>query len=75
MGVDFGDVQNDGWQDLYVVNGVPITQEFASNNFFHNQQGKSFIQAQDEFGLNDHDHSSSYTYLDIDLYDFPILLY
>ncbi len=62
----FGDLDNDGWLDLYVVNGVPITQEFASNNFFHNQQGKSFIQAQDEFGLNDHDHSSSYTYVDID---------
>ena len=62
----FADLDNDEWQDLYVVNGVPITQEFASNNFFHNQNGKSFINAQDEFGLDDHDHSSSYTYIDID---------
>ena len=38
----FADLDNDEWQDLYVVNGVPITQEFASNNFFHNQNGKSF---------------------------------
>ena len=62
----FADLDNDEWQDLYVVNGVPITQEFASNNFFHNQKGKSFIQAQGEFGLDDYDHSSSYTYIDID---------
>ena len=62
----FADLDNDEWQDLYVVNGVPITQEFASNNFFHNQNGKSFIQAQGEFGLDDYDHSSSYTYIDMD---------
>jgi uncharacterized membrane protein YraQ (UPF0718 family) len=62
----FADLDNDEWQDLYVVNGVPITQEFVSNTFFHNQHGESFIQAQKEFGLEDQDHSSSYTYIDID---------
>lgn len=62
----FADLDNDEWQDLYVVNGVPITQEFATNNFFHNQNGKSFIQAQEQFGLDDRDHSSSYTYIDLD---------
>lgn len=62
----FADLDNDEWQDLYVVNGVPITQEYASNNFFHNQNGKSFTPAQKEFGLDDLDHSSSYTYIDID---------
>lgn len=62
----FADLDNDEWQDLYVVNGVLITQEFATNNFFHNQQGKTFKSAQEEFGLFDRDHSSSYTYIDID---------
>ncbi|MZH14264.1 MAG: hypothetical protein F3742_05770 [Nitrospinae bacterium] len=62
----FGDLDNDQWQDLYVVNGVPITQEFAANNFFHNEGGKTFKPAEQEFGLDDYDHSSSYTYLDID---------
>jgi uncharacterized membrane protein YraQ (UPF0718 family) len=62
----FADLDNDEWQDLFVVNGVPITQEFAANNFFHNQKGKTFTAAQEEFGLDDRDHSSSYTYLDID---------
>ena len=62
----FADLDNDQWQDLYVVNGVPITQEFAANNFFHNQRGQSFKPAEKQFGLDDYDHSSSYTYLDID---------
>jgi len=62
----FADLDNDEWQDLYVVNGVLITQEFASNNFFHNEAGKKFSPAESEFGLEDRDHSSSYTYVDID---------
>ncbi len=62
----FADLDNDEWQDLYVVNGVLITQEFATNNFFHNQAGKNFKSAEEEFGLFDRDHSSSYTYIDID---------
>ncbi|NIU96890.1 MAG: hypothetical protein GWN57_11580 [Nitrospinaceae bacterium] len=62
----FADLDNDEWQDLYVVNGVLITQEFATNNFFHNREGKTFQPAEEEFGLQDFDHSSAYTYLDID---------
>ncbi len=62
----FADLDNDEWQDLYVVNGVLITQEFATNNFFHNQKGETFAAAEEAFGLKDRDHSSSYTYLDID---------
>jgi len=62
----FADLDNDQWQDLYVVNGVLITQEFASNNFFHNLGGEGFASKAEEFGLDDYDHSSSYTYIDID---------
>lgn len=62
----FADLDNDEWQDLFVVNGVLITQEFAPNKFFHNQEGKQFSSDEAVFGLDDLDHSSSYTYLDID---------
>ncbi len=62
----FADLDNDEWQDLYVVNGVLITQEFAPNTFFHNKQGKTFEQAEEAFGLGDRDHSSAYTYIDIE---------
>ncbi len=62
----FLDLDNDEWQDLYVVNGVLITQEFATNNFFHNQKGETFLAAETAFGLEDRDHSSSYTAFDLD---------
>ncbi len=62
----FADLDNDEWQDLYIVNGVPITQDFTPNVFFHNQKGKTFSSAAKKFGLDDFDHSSSYTYIDID---------
>ncbi len=62
----FADLDNDEWQDLFIVNGVPITQDFTANVFFKNQNGKIFYSAASEFGLDDYDHSSSYTYMDID---------
>jgi uncharacterized membrane protein YraQ (UPF0718 family) len=62
----FADLDNDEWQDLYVVNGVLITQEFASNNFFHNNGGKSFSSKAEAVGLANRDHSSSYSYIDFD---------
>ncbi|NIQ00685.1 MAG: hypothetical protein GWM98_10075, partial [Nitrospinaceae bacterium] len=62
----FADLDNDEWQDLYVVNGVLVTQEFSSNRFFHNLQGREFAADQEAFGLDDFDHSSAYTLLDID---------
>jgi hypothetical protein len=62
----FADLDNDEWQDLFIVNGVPITQDFTPNVFFHNQKGKTFSSTAKEFGLDDYDHSSSYTYIDID---------
>jgi uncharacterized membrane protein YraQ (UPF0718 family) len=62
----FADFDNDEWQDLFVVNGVLITQEFASNNFFHNQKGEGFNSAEKSFGLEDFDHSSAYTLIDIE---------
>jgi hypothetical protein len=45
---------------------VPLTQDFTANVFFHNQKGKTFLSAAKKFGLDDFDHSSSYTYVDID---------
>ena len=62
----FADLDNGQWQDLYLTNGLPITQEFAPNNFFQNQKGQAFNSSVEKFGLNGYDNSSSYTYLDID---------
>ena len=39
----------------------------STNVFFHNQKGKSFLQKEKEFGLEDFIHTHSYTYIDYDL--------
>lgn len=67
----FGDVDNDEWQDIYVVNGSayaamvgPTTH--TSNIFLHNRYGSLFKSEQEQFGLDDLDHSSAFIYIDYD---------
>lgn len=67
----FGDVDNDGWQDIYVANGSvyaafvgPTTH--SPNMFYHNRLGKQFSLKHVSFGLDDFDHSSAFTYVDFD---------
>ena len=63
------DLDNDGWQDIYVGNGYRFGEdanEIHSNIFYHNQQGKRFTIAQQEFGLADDINTPSYTYIDFD---------
>lgn len=67
----FGDLDNDGWQDIYVANGSvyaafvgPTTH--SPNMFFHNRKGEQFSLKHVSYGLDDFDHSSAFTYIDID---------
>lgn len=67
----FADLDNDGWQDIYVANGSvyaafvgPTTH--SPNMFYHNRKGKQFSLKHVSFGLDDFDHSSAFTYLDFD---------
>jgi uncharacterized membrane protein YraQ (UPF0718 family) len=64
------DLDNDGWQDIYIGNGLGFGQHdknIHSNVFYHNQQGKKFKQAEKEFGLLDYTNTPSYTYIDYDI--------
>lgn len=61
----FADLDNDTWQDLYIGNGYQFyLKRLDSNVFYHNQNGTSFVPAQDAFGLNDLIHTPSYVYVD-----------
>ena len=63
----FADLDNDEWQDIYVVNGTWIRAAGTpSKFFFHNQEGKTFIEKTDEFGLQNYMLQSAYTEVDID---------
>jgi uncharacterized membrane protein YraQ (UPF0718 family) len=63
------DLDNDGWQDIYIGNGFRFGEgawEIHSNVFFHNQAGERFTIAQEEFGLSDFINTPSYVYIDFD---------
>ena len=65
------DLDNDEWQDIYVANGSVYsafmgTTTHSPNMFYHNQNGKDFKPAEVEFGLDNWEHSSAFTYIDID---------
>jgi hypothetical protein len=42
MGASFGDLDNDGWLDIYLGNGEPSYQALLPNRMFRNNGGKDF---------------------------------
>ncbi len=62
----FADLDQDEWQDLYVVNGWWLETSMYSNVFFHNQQGQRFEARQQEFGLGNDNKQHAYVYTDLD---------
>lgn len=45
MGGNFGDVDNDGWLDMYLGSGNPDFKSLVPNKLFHNMGGKRFEDA------------------------------
>ncbi len=53
--VKIADFDNDGWQDVYIVNGTWVPNEVSpSNLFFHNNGDGTFTEASGPFGLEDY---------------------
>ncbi|HXJ61016.1 MAG TPA: CRTAC1 family protein, partial [Verrucomicrobiae bacterium] len=42
MGANFGDLDNDGWPDLYLGTGDPVLSSLMPNRMFRNAEGKLF---------------------------------
>lgn len=42
MGCNFGDLDNDGWPDLYLGTGTPDLRSLLPNRMYRNVQGKKF---------------------------------
>ncbi len=64
----FADLDNDQWQDLYIVNGAfQLSQSKTSNLLYLNQQGQTFKESATDLGLRSWQDTVSYTYNDYDL--------
>lgn len=63
----FADLNNDEWQDLFLVNGWWLETTMYSNQFFLNRQGKGFESKESDFGLQSILKQHAFTYLDLDL--------
>jgi hypothetical protein len=63
----FADFDNDGWQDIYVVNGTWSGNLDTPQKFFYrNLKGKIFEEVSDAFGLQNHMFQSAYVMVDFD---------
>jgi hypothetical protein len=64
------DLDNDGWQDIYIGNGFHFGDSFYEvqpNILFRNTGGYGFEDVAPAWGIDDRINTPSYTYLDFDL--------
>lgn len=62
----WADLDNDGWQDMYIVNGYSMPMALPTNIFYRNTGSGKFEDVTEEFSLESFTPTSAYTYLDID---------
>ena len=76
----FADLDNDGWQDLFMVQGTRLRLYNPSNVFYRNAGGAKLEEATREAGLEDHLPTAASLFLDydndgdLDLITFPLQL-
>jgi hypothetical protein len=66
MGANFGDVDNDGWQDIYLGTGWPPLQELMPNVLLHNAGGRRFLDVTRAAGLGHLQKGHGIAFLDFD---------
>jgi len=65
--VSIADFDNDGWQDVYIVNGTWVPNEVTpSNIFLRNGQGGAFEEVTEAWGLQDYLITAAASVVDLD---------
>ncbi len=66
MGAGFGDLDNDGWLDVYLGDGDPNYESIIPNRMFRNNEGKSFQDVTTAGGFGELQKGHGVAFGDID---------
>ncbi len=66
MGSNFGDIDNDGFLDIYLGTGNPVYASLVPNLLFHNQEGKRFVDVTAASGTGELHKGHAVAFADID---------
>ncbi len=66
MGSNFGDIDNDGWLDLYLGTGDPDLSTLVPNRMFRNAEGKLFQDVTTSAGVGHLQKGHGVSFADID---------
>jgi hypothetical protein len=63
---NFGDIDNDGWEDLYITTGTQDLRTYEPNRFFKNIRGERFEEWTQKTGLGILANSGAVGFADLD---------
>jgi hypothetical protein len=66
MGANFGDIDNDGWPDIYLGTGNPMFQSLMPNRMFRNAGGRFFQDVTTSGGFGDLQKGHGIAFGDLD---------
>jgi hypothetical protein len=66
MGMSFGDLDNDGWLDIYFGTGDPLFENLLPNRMFRNDAGRRFQDVTTAGGFGNLQKGHSVAFADID---------